>query len=267
MTGTFDLDRIGGRTALRDLVDEVERAGEDALRLQRAGAGARYESKPDTTPVTEADRAVETRLRRFCAERFPDVPLLGEEEGETGTDADAALRFIVDPIDGTRPFIRGLPTWSILVGLEDARGPALGIALMPGRGDLFVGVRGDGAYGNGRPLHVSAVSSVAHAFVCHGGLEQFTAPGFDALLPRIASHGWMQRGLGDMEGYRQVLRGTADAMLDVDVEPWDLCAPAVLVREAGGRFTSLEGGDTIHAGTAVASNGALHAELLRVLQG
>ncbi|MFW6023718.1 MAG: inositol monophosphatase family protein, partial [Myxococcota bacterium] len=159
----FDLDRVGGRSALRALVDEVLAAGEEALRMQRSGAGARYETKPDLSPVTEADQAVETRLRAFAAQRFPDLGFVGEEEGETNREAE--VRFVVDPIDGTRAFIRGLPTWSVLVGMEDAHGPAVGIALMPAAGDLFVGVRGAGADGNGRPLHVSGIKSLRGALV------------------------------------------------------------------------------------------------------
>src|SRR5690606_3582525 len=124
----FDLDRIGGRRALHTLVDEVLGAGEDALRLYRSGAADRVVRKPDRSPVTEADRLVEARLRRHFDRWRPKVGFVGEESGTR--DARATMRWIVDPIDGTRAFLRGLPTWSILVGLEDEYGPALGIAFM-----------------------------------------------------------------------------------------------------------------------------------------
>jgi histidinol-phosphatase len=262
----FDLDRIGGRTALHALVDEVLAAGEDALRLQRSGAGARYEVKPDLSPVTEADAAVEARLRGFALRRFPAVAFVGEEEGESGS-ADAGLRFVVDPIDGTRAFIRGLPTWSVLVGLEDASGPAVGIALLPASGDLFVGVRGDGALGNGRPLRVSDVRALEGALVCHGGLAQFTEAGLADALPRLADATYTQRGFADFDNYAQLLRGRADAVVDPGVKAWDICAACVLVREAGGRFTSIEGEDTLRGGSALATNGHVHDALVQLLRG
>ncbi|MFW5924582.1 MAG: inositol monophosphatase family protein [Myxococcota bacterium] len=259
----FDLDRVGGRSALRALVDEVLAAGEEALRMQRSGAGARYETKPDLSPVTEADQAVETRLRAFAAQRFPDLGFVGEEEGETNREAE--VRFVVDPIDGTRAFIRGLPTWSVLVGMEDAHGPAVGIALMPAAGDLFVGVRGAGADGNGRPLHVSGIKSLRGALVAHGGLAQFAEAGLVDALPKLATETYTQRGFADFENYKQLLFGRADAVIDPGVKAWDICAAAVLVTEAGGRLTSIAGEDTIAGGSALATNGHLHDALVSLL--
>jgi histidinol-phosphatase len=261
----FDLDRIGGRRALRALVDEVLAAGEDALGLQRSGAGARYHTKPDLSPVTEADAAVEARLRKFVAARFPDAAFVGEEEGDSGT-VDAPLRFVVDPIDGTRAFIRHLPTWSVLVGLEDEAGPAVGVALLPAAGDLFVAVRGDGCEGNGRPLRVSDVRDLRGALVCHGGLAQFTESGRGDALLRLAESTYTQRGFADFESYKQLLLGRADAVVDPGVQPWDICAAHVLVHEAGGRLTSMEGEDTIRGGSALATNGHLHAAMVQLLR-
>jgi histidinol-phosphatase len=265
-TAAFDLDRIGGRAALRGLVDEVSRAGEEALRLYREGAAARFERKADASPVTEADRAVETRLRTYCAHHFPEVTFVGEESGESAHGA-SGMRFIVDPIDGTRPFLRGVPTWATLVGLEDEHGPAMGVALMPAAGDLFIGVRGDGAEGNGRPLRVSPVQRLDESLVSHGGLEQFHQTGRMDLLERLAAHTYTQRGFHDFDGYRHVLWGKADAMIDLGVSAWDICAAAVLVREAGGRLTSVEGTESIHEGSALATNGHLHDALQSILAG
>jgi histidinol-phosphatase len=261
----FDLDRVGGRAALRELVSEVLAAGEEAVRLQRAGAGARYQTKPDLSPVTEADAAVEARLRRFVGARFPNAAFVGEEEGESG-DGAASLRFVVDPIDGTRAFIRGLPTWSVLVGLEDEAGPAVGVAFMPASGDLFVAVRGDGALGNGRPLQVSDVRDLAGALVGHGGLAQFTEEGMEGALVRLATATYTQRGFADFESYKQLLLGRADAVVDPGVKPWDICAAHVLVSEAGGRLTSISGEDTIRGGSALATNGHLHDAMVELLR-
>lgn len=266
MTHAFDLARLGGRAALDDLLDEVLAAGEDALASFRGGAASRAKTKPDRSPVTEADQAVERRLRAFFAKRFPDTGFLGEESG-AGGDGTQALRFVVDPIDGTRAFLRGLPTWSILVGLEADGEPAVGVAYFPVSGDLYWGARGHGAYGNGRPLRVSEVATLDAALVCHGALQQFTAGGCADALPRLAEGTYTQRGFSDFDGYRHLLEGRADAMIDPAVMPWDTIAAAVLVREAGGTFTSMSGERTIHGGSGLASNGHLHDALVALLRG
>ncbi len=259
----FDLDRIGGARALRGLVDEVLAAGEDALGLYRGGAAARVQAKPDRSPVTEADQAVERRLRGYLDERFPAVGFVGEESG--ARDGTVSMRWLVDPIDGTRAFLRGIPTWSVLCALEDEVGPAVGIAFMPAAGDLFVGVRGDGALGNGRPLRVSSVRALEDAVVSHGGLNQFTAGGEGHLLEALGEATYTQRGFADFDGYRQLLLGRVDAMVDPGVKAWDVCAAAVLVVEAGGRFTSIRGEPTVHGGSALATNGHVHDALLDLL--
>jgi histidinol phosphatase-like enzyme (inositol monophosphatase family) len=259
----FDLDRVGGNAALRALVSEILAAGEDAKKLYSGGAAARVQAKPDRSPVTEADRAVEERLRAFLARRFPMAGFFGEETGDAG--ARGGLRFVVDPIDGTRAFIRGLPTWSILVGLEADGEPVVGVAYMPAAEELFVGVRGLGAEMNGRPLAVSAVRTLDAALVCHGSLQQFTDDGRGALLARMGERIYTARGLADFDGYRQVLLGRADAMVDPGIKPYDVCPAAVLVREAGGRFTSMTGAETIHGGSGLASNGHVHDALLALI--
>jgi histidinol-phosphatase len=261
---SFDLDRIGGRSALAMLIDEVLAAGEDARRLYRSGAANRTRRKPDRSPVTEADEAVEKRLSMYLRKRYPDAGFLGEETGSAGPSG-AGLRWVVDPIDGTRAFIRGIPTWSILVGLEAEGRPVLGVAYMPAADDLFVGVEGEGAWGNGRPLALSHVETLADCAVTHGALSEFTDLQLGHLLPRLGEATYTQRGFSDFDGYRQLLLGRVDAMIDPGVAPWDICAAAVLVREAGGRLTSLDGEETIHGHGAVASNGLVHDALLRLL--
>lgn len=262
---SFDLDRIGGRRALAELVDEVLAAGEEALRLYRGGVANRTRKKPDSSPVTEADETVEKRLSSFLRARYPEAAFLGEETGNAGP-SEAGLRWVVDPIDGTRAFIRGIPTWSILVGLEHDGRPVLGVAYMPAAEELFVGVEGEGAFGNGRPLSVSKVGSLAECAVTHGALSQFTNLELGHLLLRLGEATYTQRGFADFDGYRQLLHGRVDAMVDPGVAPWDICAAYVLVREAGGRLTSLTGEDTIHGGSSLATNGAVHDALLALLR-
>ena len=265
MGGEFDLDRVGGRPAIDDLIDEVLEAGQDALALYRNGVANRTKRKPDRSPVTEADQKVEQRLRAYLSERFPDFGFLGEETGRSGP-TEAGTRWVVDPIDGTRAFIRGIPTWSILVGLEADGEPVLGLAYMPACDDLFLAVRGGGATMNGRPLRVSNVASLDECVISHGALSQFTDMNLGRWLPELARATYTQRGFADFDGYRQLLLGRVDAMIDPGVAPWDVCAAAVLVTEAGGRFSSFEGEETIHGATGfLATNGHVHDALLEML--
>lgn len=257
------LDKLGGRVALDDLIQAVLAAGDLALKLYREGAGQRAQKKPDRSPVTEADRAVEQHLRTFVAARFPDAVFFGEEEG--GAAQSDGLRFVVDPIDGTRAFTRGLPTWSVLVGVEYDRQPIAGVAYMPAAADLFSAVTGHGAYVNGRPVRLSSIEKLEDCMVCHGGLGQFSDAGCEEQLIKLARGTYTQRGLGDFAGYRALLLGQADAVIDPAIQPYDIAAAAVMVREAGGRLTSPSGEDTLYAGYAVASNGLVHDQLLALL--
>lgn len=260
----FDLDRIGGPRGLATLVDAVLEAGDLARHMARSLEG-RFVRKGDASPVTEADRAVEARLRDALRRAFPAVGFLGEEDGETSPDEGARLRFVVDPIDGTRAFIRGIPTWSVLVGLEDADEPVAGVAYLPAQDRIYVGVRGHGATGNGRPLHVATGRPLAEAAVSHGALAQFTDLGRGDALLRLAEATDTQRGFADFESYRHLLEGRVDAVVDPGVMPWDVCAAAVLVTEAGGRWSDLRGAPTIRGEGFVASNGEVHDDLVAAL--
>jgi histidinol phosphatase-like enzyme (inositol monophosphatase family) len=255
---------LGGREAFDDLVHAVLRAGETALASYRGGAGERAEKKPDRSPVTEADRAVEAELRAVVQARFPGAAFFGEETGGT-RERVSGLRFVVDPIDGTRAFLRGMPTWSILVGIEHAGEPIAGVAYMPAASDLFTAVRGEGAYANGRPIRLSRVAKLEDALVCHGGLAQFTDDQRENALGKLARATYTQRGLADFAGYRALLLGQADAVVDPAIQPYDVAAAAAIVREAGGRFTSLTGDDTIYGPGGLASNGLLHDQLVTLL--
>jgi histidinol-phosphatase len=267
-TREFDLDVLGGARALDALIDEVVRVGEHALVMHQQGAGNRFKSKPDRSPVTEADEWIETQLRAFCQQHFPQIGFVGEE---TGSDALASTvgqgtRWVVDPIDGTRGFIRGMDTWSVLVGLEYSGVPSIGIAFLPRQGNLLVGVAGQGARWNGRPAHVSKVERLQDAMVCHGGLQQFTDANLEHVLPLLATQSFTQRGLGDFANYQALIQGKADAVIDPSIQPWDICASYVLVHEAGGTMTDVHGRATIYSGVSVASNGLVHEELLTLLR-
>jgi len=262
MSKGFDIDRIGGTQGLRALEDIVRHAGDTALKHFQQGVIP--EKKPDRSPVTIADRQAEEIIRAHVLSAHPEASFLGEE---TGTHGDGkGIRFIVDPIDGTRAFVRGWPTWSVLVGVEAEGVPVVGIAYMPADDDFFVAVQGEGTTHNGRPVRVSKLGPLADATVTHGGLQQFTMMRMGDLLIRLADACDIARGCPDFDGYRQILLGRSDAMVDPGVQPYDICAPAVLIREAGGRFSSLSGEATIYGGGAIASNGVIHDELVAALQ-
>jgi histidinol-phosphatase len=260
----FDLDLLGGRRGLDALVDEVLACGELGQKRFREGAAERAILKPDRSPVTEADGELERRLRAFVAARHPTAAFVGEETGMSGPE-DAALRFVVDPIDGTRAFMRGVPTWSVLVGVEHHGSPVVGIAFLPAMERLFVAARGHGAHADGRPIHLSRVARLDEATVCHAMLGHFVEAGAGPLLERLATGSYTQRGVHDFDGFAQVLLGTAEAMVDPGASAWDLCAAAVLLREAGGRLTSLTGEETIRGGGGLASNGLVHEALVSLL--
>jgi len=257
----FDIDRIGGLRAMHALEDLVVRAGDAALKHFQQGVVP--EKKPDRSPVTVADREAEQIIRDHVLSAYPDAGFLGEETGSYGDNA--GIRFIVDPIDGTRAFVRGWSTWSVLLGIEAEGVPVVGIAYMPAAGDLFAAIQGCGTTHNGSPVRVSKVSPLADATVTHGGLQQFTQTGIGEALIRLANACDIARGCPDFDGYRQILLGRSDAMVDPGVQPYDICAPAVLIREAGGRLTSFRGDETIYAGGAIASNGIVHDELVAAL--
>ncbi len=261
----YDLEQIGGRHVFDALVSEVLAGGEEALRWWHTGERRGvHQVKSDGSPVTEADHAVEARIATWWRRHVPKAAFLGEERGAQGPD-DAELRLVVDPIDGTQAFLRGLSSWSVLVSLEDRHGPALAVAFLPAQGALFTAIRGEGAWRDGRRLRVSRTTQLQDALLLHGTLAQFLQSGRQALLGTLARATAAQRGPGDFEGYRLLLEGHADAVVDPALKPWDCSAPSLLVHEAGGKMTRFDGGPAHLGGDVVASNGALHEELCALL--
>ena len=224
----------------------------DAISLPLFGTELAVERKPDLTPVTEADRAVEAELRRVLAEARPEDAILGEEEGRSGT---GRRRWLVDPIDGTRNFTRRIPVWATLVALEEDGIVRLGVVSSPALGRRWWAERGSGAFADGTRIRVSAVSEIEDAVLCFG-LEEG--------LPELAARAWHVRGFGDFWAHMLVAEGAVDGAFDaVGVSEWDLAAMQVVVEEAGGRFSDYAGEARIDAGTALSSNGLLHDALLR----
>lgn len=222
--------------------------------------------KDDRSEVTEADRGSEATIRRRLAEARPDHAVLGEEEGLIG-EPDASYRWIVDPIDGTSNFVKGVPIWATLIALEHDGEIVVGVCSAPALGRRWWAVRGGGAFADGRPIHVSDVATIAEAHLGYSDIGSFVRYGYGPQLTELTARAWRARGLGDFWMHVLVAEGAMDAAAEPIVNLWDLAALQVIVTEAGGRFTDLAGRPTPDGGSAVSSNGRLHDEMLAALTG
>jgi histidinol-phosphatase len=241
----------------------------DAITIARFGAAdLLVETKPDMTPVTEADREVERAVRERIAAICPGDLVVGEEYGAP-EGAGGTRRWIIDPIDGTKAYVRGLPVWATLLALERGGELKLGVVSAPALGRRWWAARGSGAYvrwnGDPRALHVSDVRMLSDAQLCFGGVGEWHQIGRPDALLELGRACWSSRGFGDFWGYMLVAEGGAEIMLDPIVSVWDLAAPLVLVEEAGGRFTDFAGARTAEGGDALATNGHVHDDVLEIV--
>jgi len=244
---------------------EVARAG-GAVAMEHFGTALSPEKKRDGTWVTEADRAVETELRRMIGDRFPDHNILGEEEGLSsaggGEAADDAPTWIVDPIDGTNNFMAGIPIWATLVALRDGDTSVVGVCHAPAIGETYEARAGGGARMNGASIHVDTGTALADAVTTFSSVQSFYELGMTDFLTRFVTGSWRSRGFGDFWGHMLVARGAVHAMVDPDLKVWDVAALQPIVEEAGGRLTTLDGEPWIDRGGCVTTNGTLHDEVL-----
>ena len=248
---------------LRTAIAAARAAGEIAMRHFRIDLAV--ETKPDRSPVTAADRACERRIGEILLSEFPDYGLYGEEQGEQ--PGKTSKRWIIDPIDGTKSFVRGIPFFATLIGLEHDGEIVLGVVHAPAMNELLFATKDGGAYDeHGTRLAVSRVDRLAAAMVSFGGLEIFRRAGRWASIERLVDSTGRQRGYGDYLGSTAVIHGWSEAMVELDVKPWDLAPLKILVEEAGGRFTDFEGKATIYGGSAVVTNGRVHDEVLEMLR-
>ena len=241
----------------------------DALTRTRFGAlDLRIDTKPDLTPVTDADRAVEADARQVLGRERPDDSILGEEFG--GTTIFSGRQWIIDPIDGTKNFVRGVPVWASLIALLEDGVPTVGVVSAPALLRRWWAARGQGAFaavdgGQGRRLSVSAVAELGSASLSFSSLSGWAQRGARERFIALTDAVWRVRAYGDFLSYCLVAEGAVDIAAEPEVSVWDLAALDVLVREAGGRFTSLHGAPGPHGGSAVATNGLLHQDVLSTL--
>ena len=226
------------------------------------------ETKPDMTPVTEADRAVEEALRERLAAERPGEAVLGEEYGQEqgARDGHTGARWVLDPIDGTKNYVRGVPVWATLIALERDGQGRVGVVSAPALGRRWWAARGEGAWADGRPMRVSAVASLQDASLCHGSLEGWEERGLLPAFLELARRVWRTRGYGDFWQHMLVAEGVADVALEPTVAVWDMAAPKVIVEEAGGRLTDFAGVARADGGEAVTSNGRVHDLVLACLR-
>ena len=248
-----------------DLAFALELADQaDAIALGRFDAADLVvETKPDLTPVTEADRAVEQALRKRIAEGRPGHAVVGEE---FGADEAGSARWILDPIDGTKNYLRGVPVWATLIALEREGRVEVGVVSAPALQRRWWAARGEGAFLDGRRIRVSRVAELSDALLSHASLTSWEEHGRGEQFLTLVRSCWRTRGFGDFWSHVLVAEGAVDLAVEPEVELWDLAALQVIVEEAGGRFTDLGGAATPAGGSAVSTNGLLHDRVLATLR-
>ncbi len=243
----------------------------DPLAMGSFRRDVRVSTKPDRTLVSEADTAIERLARDRIHSAYPDHGLVGEE---LGTEAgDAPVRWYIDPIDGTHNFVRGVPLFGTLLAVERDGVLEVGVISAPALRDRWYARRGGGAWAvhrnesdDPRRIRVSTVATVPDAQVLYGSGRDIAGSGRMPGLRPLLAHAWRERGFGDFWGYALVAEGAAEVMVEVGLKSWDAAAPAIVVEEAGGRWSDVDGGRRLDAGTFVVTNGVMHDEILRRLR-
>jgi histidinol-phosphatase len=240
----------------------ADRADVMALALFRAN-GLSVRHKADRTLVTEADTAIERMVREELGAAYPDDHVLGEEEG--GEVLPKGRQWVLDPIDATANFAKGVPIWGTLLGLIDGGETVVGVASAPALQERYAAAKGGGATMNGEPIHVSDVATIAEAHVSFHEPEVLLGGDLREATQRLVLECWRPRAFGDFWGHMLVARGAVDAVIEPSLNLWDVAALRVIVAEAGGRITAFDGGEAGHRTSALTTNGLLHEALLRRL--
>lgn len=261
---TFGMPQIAFGRELSFALDICEQAGKVAMSHFVRGITA--EKKMDGTPVTEADKECERLIRKAIEERYPQDSILGEEEAEH-VISDSQRRWIIDPIDGTYNYARRVPFFATLLALEADGDIVLGVVHAPAMSETYWAQKGVGAFRNGGRIFVSSVGSANESQFNFGSPDRILSRGHWDGLRRIVELTRRQRGYGDYLGFAHVFCGQAEAMLETGVYAWDLAPMKIIVEEAGGKFTDLDGGASVHTGSCLISNGKVHDELLNALKG
>jgi histidinol-phosphatase len=248
---------------LADTADSISMARFRALDL-------RIDTKPDMTPVSDADRTVEEAIRSTLGRARPRDAMLGEEFGQSGGTVGGSRRWVVDPIDGTKNYIRGVPVWATLIALLDGDEPVAGLVSAPALGRRWWAAKGSGAFtgrqrSSATPIRVSGISRLADASLSYSSLTGWEEGGRLGGFLDLTRQVWRTRGFGDFYSYVLLAEGAVDIAAEPEVSLWDLAALVPIVTEAGGEFTDLAGRPGPAGGSAVATNGKLHEDVLGLL--
>jgi histidinol phosphatase-like enzyme (inositol monophosphatase family) len=246
---------------MQAVADAARAAGKVALESYRTRL--EIETKEDGSPVTAADRAAEEAARAWIESHHPGDGILGEEQGLTR--ADSGRRWLIDPIDGTKSYVRGVPLWGSLVAVTEDEIVKAGAAYFPALGEIVVAAKGAGAWWNGIQCNVSSVGELGRAAVVTSDERFTTSPERRAGWERLAARAALNRTWGDCFGYLLVATGRAEVMIDATLSPWDAAAVMVVVEEAGGMFTDWSGARTAFGGSAIATNALLGVEVRTIL--
>jgi histidinol-phosphatase len=246
---------------LANLADEITLARYQSLDLE-------VEKKPDLSPVTDADRAVEQALINEFALHRPDDGVIGEEFGERSGTSERS--WVIDPIDATKNFVRGVPVWGTLIALMEGNAVKVGVVSAPAMARRWFAREGGGAFtvdvhGNVRQIHVSKVSQISDASISFSGLRGWRLVGLAEKFNALAESCWRQRAYGDFWSHLLVAEGAVDIATEPELNLWDMAPLDIIVREAGGRFSSIAGIDGPHGGNVIASNGLLHQYVIDAL--
>ena len=251
------------QTYLEFALDAAWQAGR--ITLGHFQTGIRPERKSDNSPVTIADKQAEQKLRELINHYWPDHGIYGEEFGEQKGKTN--LTWTVDPIDGTKSFVQGVPLYGVLVALTDGNRPLVGVAHFPALNDTLYATQGGGCYWNGRRSHVSTVDNMKDAVLLGSDIDAFDKWGKREPWDRLIKSSYFQRTWGDAYGYSLVATGRAEIMVDPWMALWD-CGPLqVILEEAGGTFTDWKGNPTIYAGESIATNGVLFKTVMELVNG
>lgn len=252
-------------TALLDFLTELAtRAGEVTLKYFQTDIAV--ETKADESPVTIADRETEQFLRAEIARRFPGDAIIGEEYGEKAAENRSGQRWILDPIDGTKAFVHGVPIYGVVIGVEQDGEIVAGAVNMPALGELIVGEKGHGAWWKGRRAQVSKVATLKDAVILTTDYPRNRNEGHGASWESLVDGCYFTRTWGDCYGHVLVATGRAEAMLDPIVAPWDCSGLKVILEEAGGTFTDYTGTPNIYGGKAFSTNGVLYDEVIGAIR-
>jgi histidinol-phosphatase len=244
-------------------LDAAWQAGRITLGYYQTGIAA--ERKSDNSPVTIADKQAEQKLRSLIQEHWVDHGIIGEEYGEQ--PSKSSLTWIIDPIDGTKSFIHGVPFYAVLLAVTDGETPLVGVAHFPALNETVYAAQGMGCYWNGRRAHTSSVNNLEDAALMASDVNGFESKGKGPAWSRLMDSTYIQRTWGDAYGYALVATGRAEIMVDAVMNVWD-CAPfGVILPEAGGTFTDWQGTSTIHGGESVATNGTLFNAVMQTING